>query len=210
MMFLAWLYLFQDWISEWSVSLLWSDWWQDLTGKETCTKNHLIQWVPDQNPELVNRRKWKLSISWMCEVVSFSVFEFLVPYLLNLFLKQSNVKRDHLTCELGKGKSVRLPGAGLSAWLQRSAETVKYLQTLGSADFQTRWLSIWFNAACYAGACRDPMDSRAYNILWGESCLGPDTWGCRNTFLRHTPAIHKRVSLQSGHIRTRGSVLLLS
>jgi len=27
------LYLFQDWISEWSGSLRWSDWWQDLAGK---------------------------------------------------------------------------------------------------------------------------------------------------------------------------------
>lgn len=43
------LCLFQDWISEWSGSLFWCDWWQDLTGKETCTKDYLIQWVPGQN-----------------------------------------------------------------------------------------------------------------------------------------------------------------
>lgn len=112
----------------------------------------------------------------MCKVFSFSFFDFLIPYLLNLFLKQSNVKRDHLTCELGKGKSIRLLCVGLSAWLQRLAETFKYLQTLGSPDFQTRWLSIWFNTTWYAGTCRGPMDSYACNILWGKFCLGPDMW----------------------------------
>lgn len=113
MMLLPSLYLFQVWISELSGSLLWHDRWQDLAGKETCTKKQLIQWVPDRNTEPVNRR-WNMTISYLCKICSFSFFDFLILYLLNLFLKKK--KKQHcfkLTCELGKGKSICLPGIGL-------------------------------------------------------------------------------------------------
>lgn len=89
--------LFQVWISELSGSLLWHDRWQDLAGKETCTKKQLIQWVPDQNTEPVNRG-WNMTISYLCNIYSFSFFDFLILYLLNLFLKKkkSNIALNWL------------------------------------------------------------------------------------------------------------------
>lgn len=97
MMLLPSLYLFQVWISELSGSLLWHDRWQDLAGKETCTKKQLIQWVPDRNTEPVNRR-WNMTISYLCKICSFSFFDFLILYLLNLFLKKkkSNIALNWL------------------------------------------------------------------------------------------------------------------